>query len=314
MPVTVAEYLGQRTDIDNPNIQPAQYGQLCPFMNIKCPKIKLIDGKPHGHPVCSVRRNDGTLWITCEHRLCATNQKLVLTPYQKQVLLNIAKIVYAPSIKPSNVFVKREVRLKATKNKAKDLKADYIMCLKKGSANFAAPDRFILEMQGGGETSDTGKLSSHINKWRNDPKRTNIILRSVVKKTGILETNAWRRQQEQFIIKGNIAMQTWKGFGLVFCVGSILYDYLEEKIDFSQLPKLRDHNWTLALLGIVEDKSKSPKQGPIPLLFDEDKMLFTNYQSFVHALINQGLPSPEAFSGEYISLNGTKADLPIKGK
>lgn len=118
-----------------------------------------------------------------------------------------------------------------------------------------------------------------------------------------LETNAWRRQQEQFIVKGNIAMKTWKGYGIAFCVGSILFDYLMDKLSSANLPDLREYNWTLALLGISEDEDQPIVPGPIPLKVDESRMLFTNYQTFVQALINQGEPSLQAFRGEFVNLH-----------
>lgn len=70
MGVSVAEYYGQRTDIDTPVIHPVK-GQLpCPFTcGNTCKKLK--SGNP---PVCSVRKADGTLWIVCSERLCATKK------------------------------------------------------------------------------------------------------------------------------------------------------------------------------------------------------------------------------------------------
>lgn len=98
-------------------------------------------------------------------------------------------------------------------------------------------------------------------------------------------------------------MKTWKGYGIAFCVGRILYDYLMNKLTSANLPNLREHNWTLALLGISEDITAPVAAGPIPLKVDDDRMLFTNYQTFVQALINQGEPSRPAFRGRYINLN-----------
>ena len=130
----------------------------------------------------------------------------------------------------------------------------------------------------------------------------NYVLRQPTQ-ASTLETNAWRRQQEQFIVKGNIAMKTWKGYGMAFCVGTLLYDYLMKKIADANLPDLRKYNWTLALLTFKEDTSKTPEKGPIPLIIDEKRMLFTNYQTFVQALINQGEPTLDAFAGNFLTLN-----------
>lgn len=299
MSVSVAEYLGQRTDVDSPVIDPSAFKSsdvLCPFTcGNPCKKTKS------GHePVCAVRKNDGTLWINCSDRLCATKKDLPLSQYQKNILLDIAKHIFSPDVTPDQVCVKREERLSVIEGT--DYNADYIISLAEGRSPYSGPDRLVLEMQGGGETSNTGKQTAHITSWRNNPDRSNAILRSPTE-ASTLETNAWRRQQEQFIVKGNIAMKTWKGYGIAFCVGTLLYDYLMEKLTNANLPDLHDYNWTLALLAIKEDTSQQPQEGYIPLCVDEDRMLFTNYQTFVHALINQGTPSLEAFRGDFVNLN-----------
>ena len=43
MPVAVAEYLGQRTDLDTPVIEPVAYNAVsaCPFMAASCSKVKM---------------------------------------------------------------------------------------------------------------------------------------------------------------------------------------------------------------------------------------------------------------------------------
>jgi hypothetical protein len=243
----------------------------------------------------------------CQNRLCSTKKDLPLCHYQSAILLDIARHVYAPTVGLDDVFVKREAPLQVSGEAS--YKADYIMTLKDGVSRFPGPDRIILEMQGGGETSGTEKMTAVVNDWKHAPTPTNELLRKSSGATP-LETNAWRRQQEQFIVKGNIAMLTWKGYGIAFCVGTLLYDYLKAKIDFKTLPDLHTHNWTLALIGIKEDTSQPCVPGPVPLMVDEDRLLYTNYQTFVHALINQGLPSPDAFSGNFISLNNAPRCIP----
>jgi len=68
------------------------------------------------------------------------------------------------------------------------------------------------------------------------------------------------------------------------------------------LPDLKQYNWTLAILGIKEDTAAPIVPGPIPLTVDDSRLLYTNYQTFVQALINQGEPSIDAFRGEYVNL------------
>lgn len=309
MGTSVAEYKGNRTDIDYPIITPIMdfkncgEESLCPFSagNI-CKKIKSKK-----EPVCSVRDNDGTLWINCSERLCATKKDLPLCLHQRNMLFNIAKYLFSSEILPEDVCIKREEPLKVVEDT--DYHADYIITLKEGRSNYSGPDRLILEMQGGGETTNTGLQTEHIKAWKQNPQRTNELLRTKTK-TSPLETNAWRRQQEQFIVKGNIAMKTWKGYGIAFCVGTLLYDYLKKKLSSANLPDLRNYNWTLAIIGIKEDTSVEKTAGPIPLIVDESRLLYTNYQTFVQALINQGNPSVEAFRGSFINLNNQVVQIP----
>lgn len=302
MGVSVAEYYGQRTDIDAPLIQPVTGDHPCPFSSGNaCKKLKS-----HNHPVCSVRKPDGTLWIVCSDRLCATKKDIPLCEHQSSMLLDIGRHIFSPEVTRQDICVKREVQMAVDVDTT--YKADYIITLTGGRTSFPGPDRLVLEMQGGGETSDTGKITNHLTEWHNNPNRTNAILRSATK-ASTLETNAWRRQQEQFIVKGNIAMKTWKGYGIAFCVGTILYDYLMGKLTNANLPNLREHNWTLALLGIAESTAVPPAVGPIPVKVDETRMLFTNYQTFVQALINQGEPSRGAFRGRFVNLNNQEITI-----
>lgn len=295
MGVTVAEYFGMRVDLDFPVITPVIGEVNCPFSaGNTCKKVKS-----RNHPVCSVRRPDGRLWIVCSDRLCATKKDIPLCQHQSDVLLDIGKHIFSPDVTKEQVCVKREVRLDVVEGTKYN--ADYVISLSSGRTPYSGPDRLVLEMQGGGETTNTGKLTEIVNRWRDNPNRTNEMLRQP-SEASTLETNAWRRQQEQFIVKGNIAMKTWKGYGIAFCVGSILFDYLMDKLASANLPDLKEYNWTLALLGISEDESQPVGPGPIPLKVDENRMLFTNYQTFVQALINQGEPSLQAFKGQFINL------------
>ncbi len=271
MSVSVAEYMGQRTDDDAHDIVPVPLdtaSSACPFVSSHICR-KCIT---HKEPVCSVRKSDGTLWITCPDRFCASKKDLDLCEHQKTILLDIARHVFCSNVGPADVCVKREVPLPVVEGT--QYHADFIMSFRTGHSPSSGPDRVVLEMQGGGETTNTGKITSHLTNWRSQAVPTNAFLRQ---ETGAatLETNAWRRQQEQFIVKGNIAMQTWKGLGIVFCVGSLLYDYLMNKLHSANLPDLHGHNWTLALLGIKEADGDTGG-GPIPICIDEERLLHTN--------------------------------------
>ena len=167
------------------------------------------------------------------------------------------------------------------------------------------PDRaVILEMQGGGETTSTGELTTHVTDWESSLQPSNEFLSQPVSKAAPLVTNAWRRQQEQFLVKGNVAMLT--GGRMVFCVGTMIYDYLMQRLTTVNLQDLRKANWTLALLAFEENLEMSDiipdAPNSIPLRISPDRILFTNYSSFVQALTNQGAPSQSLFIGKYEDL------------
>lgn len=293
MAVRVAEYLGQRTDVDTPVIQPATKGAMCPFMNAECTKVRK------GYkPVCSVRKEgSGSVWIVCPHRLCATLKTPPLTSYQETMLHDIAKLIFHPDIAKEDVLVKREVQMPVVGNSRYN--ADYIM-VNNSDKRSAGSNKVVLEMQGGGETSNTGLITALVNLWENDPERTNEDLRAV-SGAGTIETNAWRRQQEQFIIKGNISGQT--GGGIVFCVGRPLYDYLYERVSNANLNDLRDDHWTLAIIGYDENDEDPLVEHSINYRIDPTRILFTNYVTFVQTLINQGQPYRQMFVGDFTNLD-----------
>ncbi len=312
---TVAEYYGFRTDVDSP-IAPISIPEknqswidensipVCPFSagNV-CKKAKSKN-----EPVCSVRNKDGDLWIACSERLCATKKDKPLCRHQQDILLDIARHIFSKDLSLDDVCVKREASLAVVDGTS--YHADYIMTTRSGRVSSPGPDRVILEMQGGGETTNTGKLTDQVKLWKEMHAPCNEVLRGGTAASPLV-TNAWRRQQEQFLVKGNIAMKTWKGLGLVFCVGTLLYDYLKKRLKDANLQDLKDYYWNLALIAIEEDKDNAPSEGPIPLRVDEGRMLFTNYQSFVQALINQGSPSVKAFEGDFITLDNQSVTVPF---
>ncbi len=318
MAVSVAEYLGQRTDIDGDIIMPVQgqSGALCPFMDRPCDKVNK--SKPN-HPVCSVRRPDSTIWITCEHRLCSTRQvktvaaptvekpthkekvHIGLVPHQINILRQVAEFVYSNDFTDDDIVIRREASIPL--GDGSSYHADYIM---RNIGNNTETDRILLEMQGGGETSSTGKITRHLDGWKNNADRTNDILRQSVG-AGTIVTNAWRRQQEQFLVKGNVVSQT--GGKIVFAVGTMLFDYLNNRFANANLNDLRDHHWTLCLIAFKEDADGERTTGPIPLIVDSERLLYTNYSTFVRFLTDQGGPAPQIFEGDFLSLSGNEIEI-----
>ncbi len=296
MAVRVAEYLGKSVAHYPTTIEPATGDEQCPFMNSPC--SKLAKGNK---PVCSVQKADGENWIVCSHRLCSTLPKVPLTEYQRGVLTEVAQCTFGDTVNLSEVAIKKEVTIPVVGSSK--YHADYVMMNTGSSGNNNGQKKFVLEMQGGGETSSTGAITRMISEWETNEKRTNTELFQIVSANPIV-TNAWRRQQEQFIVKGNIAQQT--GGGLVFCVGGPLYDYLYQRIENSNLNDLRNHNWTLALLAFRESYNSD---GTITYSLDESRQLFTNYSAFLQILINQGEPHPEMFMGDFERLTGGQVQI-----
>lgn len=313
MPVVVAEYLGVRTDKDHV-IDPVIVSKKednakpmlqCPFKNSHCEKARRGD-----KPVCSVRDvATNELWIVCPSRLCATmkgskNNKVDLCEHQKMVLHDVAKEIYGDDILRNEVLVDREVPIPITDTS--DYSADYIMWRRNPKfTSVGGQDRpVVLEMQGGGETTATGDLTKHITEW----EKGNAELTQPVIKTSPLVTNAWRRQQEQFLVKGNTAMLT--GGRIAFCIGTMIYDYLMPRLTSTTIfPNLKNSNWSLALIAIKEDTSETATERPscapksIPLVIDSEKTLFTNYSFFVQAITNQGTPCQAMFDREFVDLS-----------
>lgn len=312
MAVIVAEYLGVRTDTGI-HIVPIPVGKSpgqskpilpCPFKNSHCDKAKRGD-----KPVCSLRDSvTNELWIVCSHRLCATQKgaqknPMALNDHQKLILHSVAKEIFDSTVTRAEILVNREVPIPVTKDS--DYSADYVMWRKNPQLiTTFNPDRpVVLEMQGGGETTSTGDLTKHITQWENGL----ASLTAPVAKTAPLVTNAWRRQQEQFLVKGNAAMLT--GGRMVFCIGSMIYDYLMPRLNSTTIFRpLKNANWTLALLVFKEDISNPPPIMPIsapdsiPLIIDTSKSLFTNYGFFVQAITNQGTACNTMFQGPYVDL------------
>jgi len=291
MSVKVAEYFGQKTD-GNPNtIRPVTSVENCPFMNDVC--VKLKEGKK---PICTVMQPNGEAWIVCRHRLCAT-KRITLMPYQKELLFEVAQHIYGEDVLMQDIAIRQEENIPVIKGSS--YHADYIMKNIGPRGRSSGQKNVILEMQGGGETSSTGSITRHVDYWEKNPMRTNEELAKFVAASPIV-TNAWRRQQEQFLVKGNIAQMT--GGGMVFCVGNPLYDYLWKRVKDANLNDLKEHNWTLAIVGFNE--ISEPGSSVLHFKIDPTRTLFTNYITFVQTLINVGKPHPKMFKGLFSMLDG----------
>lgn len=305
----VAEYLGvdprKRTPI--PIDSASKPVVPCPFRDGKCTKAQKGLA-----PICSVRNpKSDSLWIVCEHRLCASTPKeSPLTDYQRAILGYLSDVIEPGWETSARVAVQREgkVRRKSGESNSDDSSADYLLVYldSDGAQQHPRIKPVILEMQGGGETSNTRAMTNHVQEWEHMEAPTSEHL---MKSTPIssIETNAWRRQQEQFLIKGSVA--TRSNGKLVFVVGSRLYDKLMGNLTTPPTNIPVDGGWTLAVLGIVEDENGIGLETSVKLAVDPARTLFTDYGSFARALTDQGQFDPELFHGEYITLDGQHITL-----
>lgn len=318
MAVKVAEYLGHNTEAPGATVAPVLDVKPCPFMNGELCKKLSNDKKP---PICSVRKTargrDGALWITCSKRLCASQHNISLSQYQSDMLFAIGKILFGDGISKSDVLIKSEEQISFLEPTAKPYRADFTMQLKDPvKSSIRGKNRFIVEMQGGGETSNTGKLTSQVEAWSNLSSRTNADLTRPVKDVGTLETNAWRRQQEQLLVKGSSAKATGE-CGMALCIGQALYDYITKKIGAAKLQLYRNNPpqvaWSLAVIPIIEVVKTDPEGisvgDSLSLKPDKANTLYMDYDIFVGLLVAQGGDSGAAFSGNCLDLDGTLVQL-----
>jgi len=310
VPIVVAEYLGVRTD--NPLNPPIAIDSTtkpiveCPFRAGGC--SKAAKGLT---PVCSIKdASSGQVWIVCEHRLCATQPRnSKLNEYQKSVLIQIGNLAF-PGIPESEIAIRREARVRRSpgKNRSDDSKADFLMVnIDPISGNQRSGSRgVILEMQGGGETSNTQLLSNQVRRWETSQNLTDLITPVGIRD---IATNAWRRQQEQFLFKGNVAQRS--NGRLIFVMGEILFDKVMGNIQNKPSPINLEGGWTLALLGIIEgDSPKSFKaRNSLAFEIDTNRTLITDYGAFSRALTDQGHYDPELFHGEFETLDGLGINL-----
>jgi hypothetical protein len=309
MPLSVAEYLGQRTDNETSDIIPSDFGggitPTCPFSGVAC--IKLALSKPN-HPVCSVRTQDGTPYIVCPDRLIPSKAH-ALSPSHIAALGAVAQVVF-PGVESGNIGYRRQVSV--TFAPKRRLILDYVLQVAPTINYERGSKKVILEVQGGGETSSTGAITAHIARWSSLQQPTNKFLarpldaayirelnsqskEGKVNTPGIIPNNAWKRQLDQVIKKAALTLHFGGAFALV--MGEALYDYVK-----GTLPVGREHfpEWEIALLGVSETPSKDSES----IRFNAvSNAVFMTYAEFINALqlvLPPDLASP--FGGEFTTL------------
>src|SRR3954463_2456213 len=226
MTVRVAEYLGHNAAQP---VVPYIAGQPipnCPFSGFPCAKL---DRTAPQKPVCSVWSNDDDLWIICEHRLLTTLKEVPTTqPYVANRLAEIAEVLWGPSLAPSDLAVARQ-------HKFDGANADYVFAFNPGWRVPAAPVRFCMEIQGGGPTTNSGTLTSHVNGWEH--VATGLALNDLVGVNPDIK-GVWKRLLQQLFTKGLSATRVRQGIGCV--VGEKLFDAIDGWVRWSELTPPED--------------------------------------------------------------------------
>lgn len=128
------------------------------------------------------------------------------------------------------------------------------------------------------------------------------MLSKVAPKSNAIETNAWRRQQEQFMVKGRVAVRS--GGKLVFCIGELIFDYLQSKFAAHPPEDLRKGNWTLCLIAIKSAPVPGGADTSLEVGIDGTRTIFTDYDSFVRAITSVGGVDQTLFAPPFMRLNG----------
>lgn len=297
MGLRVTEYLGIPVE-KSKKIEPAGAGAKCPFANIECSKISQRTNSKK--PVCSVRKPNGRLWIVCRDRLCSS-KGADLNQYQKNILHKIAQAVFNTNLELGQIIYKKEVSFKL--NGSKKARADYILGVTKDvkiKRNEGYPRKFIIEMQGGGSTSSTGTMTRHIDSWEKNSNRLPNELH-IELGIGSIENDSWKRQLDQILIKGHIAVQS--GYGFILCVGMALFEYMDTRLNLNQVI-MEEGRPDFVILPMIE--SYNQQTDKIDFTVAEKNIIYTSFHNFTNLITQQGEPQGEQFGGDYLTLDGNR--------
>ena len=318
MTISIAEYWGQTADPKRSDILPLDRrtsdGYICPFSGNSC---RRLAAQPAQHPVCSlyVHQEDGTTTFhdVCPDRLLpeATNG---IWPPNVRTLASIAQTVF-PGVLNKDIGYRRQVGI--TLNPGR-LFLDYVLHVDPVSGYTGGPERVILEVQGGGETSNTGTITRYVDDWTQQNPPTNAFLaqplntknlRSHLRATkvnvpGIIPNNAWKRQLDQILKKAVIANHFNGAFALV--CGEVLYDYIRRSVPVGGafFPQ-----WEVALIGVSEAPAQQPILSGSPLAITQvTKSVFMTFADFLAALQGFQVPATlnDPFAGSFDTLTNQK--------
>lgn len=285
MAVKIIEFLGINTHgLESSDSRLAN--KSCPYMGKTC---KKIDRYGEQKPMCVVESTGGVPLIVCEHRLLSTDMQNP-TFYQRSRLLEISKVVFEDGIEIQDIEYRYEITTKLRQ------RADFILRDKRNG------DACILEIQGGGETSSTKILTDHVTRWENseDVRLDDFPFRvtKAGKRTtpGLIPANAWRRLQEQLIVKGGICVSSDKKF--VAAMGKTIYLHLLKKLPLvDSMKRQKNSSWNCAFIPYEISKGET-----IDFYIDIDNILYLDLKELVNRLIEYGVRDEELFTTEMIAL------------
>lgn len=312
MVVSIAEYLGQRTDtsqnIEAQTILPEserENSPLCPFNNSLCSKMRMRrNPKP---PICSLRRSDGQFYIVCEHRLISTKVEQ-LTEYQREMLLDAAQVLFHPDIQAHQIGYKSEVSIQTGTSRHK---ADFILAITDPQQESYGLRRLLVEVQGGGETNNTGSITRHVEQWVANPNRDNQLLCQNISGAGTIQTNAWRRLQEQLFAKATTSQKTNPDYGFAVLMGEVVFDYICTMMP--ELPNIgisKEDGWNTAFIVYSETPTQNiTSLTSIDLHINHEKSLFLRLNDIFELMTQRGGNDPNAFAGLFHTLDGQPIEL-----
>ncbi|NOG39065.1 MAG: hypothetical protein HND43_06680 [Armatimonadetes bacterium] len=255
-----------------------------------------ITGSKSYHPVCSVRTASGEFFPVCSDRLVPAKAR-VLTSEHLEILAQVASALF-PGVDESSVGFRRQVGSQL--GEKRQVYLDYVLSL--NETPFIGRSRVILEVQGGGETSNTGTISNHVTQWMDQPERTNEMLRQPQNHVNIIPNNAWKRQLEQVFRKAPLARAFGGGFALV--MGSVLYEYVRRSVKSGSTwyP-----DWDVALVELAEQPSSATKSVAV----SAGRSVFMSYSDFVASVSENDdvdrLRNP--FQGVYTTLHNYEFEI-----
>ncbi|WP_287130239.1 hypothetical protein [Candidatus Cyanaurora vandensis] len=242
----------------------------------------------------------------CSNRLIPA-QAATLTPAHITALDSVTQNLF-PGVNAGDVGFQRQIGVNLNPGR---LILDYVLQVAPRVSNPCVPSRVILEIQGGGETSNTGTITRYVNDWTHQSTPNNSFLSQQlstqylrrhlgiqkVNVPGIIPNNVWKRQLEQILKKALLSLQFSGAFALV--TGDVLHAYIRRSIPAGgpYFP-----GWEVALIGMSEVLSTS--SGAIPITH-VSSTLFMTFADFVAALQNLTLPPglPDPFRGNYTTLS-----------